>query len=126
MKTGQTEFAKDPLQVATLGSARWVTLLPCASVLLSSTPVVCMYRNCVLISGRGLQALSMTNSEFQKLFSNTAAGFFKLFSNLGANAGNLAGPVGVMQMGTEASKQVGPRVRAWKRMGSESAEQIVW
>ena len=80
----------------------------------------------VLTACRGRQALAMTNSEFQKLFSSTAAGFLKLFSNLGANAGNLAGPVGVMQMGTEASKQVGPRVRAWKRMDSESAEQIVW
>lgn len=60
----------------------------------------------VLTACRGRQALAMTNSEFQKLFSSTAAGFLKLFSNLGANAGNLAGPVGVMQMGTEASKQV--------------------
>jgi len=38
-------------------------------------------------------------------FSSTAAGFAKLFSNLGQNAGNLAGPVGVMQMGAEAGKQ---------------------
>ena len=40
-----------------------------------------------------------------RLFSSTAAGFAKLFSNLGQNAGNLAGPVGVMQMGAEAGKQ---------------------
>jgi hypothetical protein len=59
-----------------------------------------------MLSGCGGQAVAMTTSEFQKLFGDTAAGFLKLFSNLGANAGNLAGPVGVMQMGTEASKQV--------------------
>ena len=52
-----------------------------------------------------LETVGMANSEFGTLFSNTLAGFFKLFSNLGANAGNLAGPVGVMQMGAEAGKQ---------------------
>ena len=48
----------------------------------------------------------MATHEFVGLFVNTASGFVKLFSNIGANAGNLAGPVGVMQMGAEAGKQV--------------------
>jgi len=52
-----------------------------------------------------LEAVALTNREFGRLFSSTAAGFVKLFSNLGQNAGNLAGPVGVMQMGAEAQKQ---------------------
>jgi len=60
--------------------------------------------NVVFPKGPG-NAIEMTNHEFGKLFSATAAGFVKLFSNLGANAGNLAGPVGVMQMGAEAGKQ---------------------
>mmetsp|Transcript_9165 Transcript_9165/g.14461 ORF Transcript_9165/g.14461 Transcript_9165/m.14461 type:complete len:254 (-) Transcript_9165:276-1037(-) len=52
-----------------------------------------------------LQAIEMSNKEFGRLLQDTTTGFVKIVSNLKANAGNLAGPVGVMQMGSEASKQ---------------------
>eukprot|EP00288_Rhodomonas_lens_P005917 CAMPEP_0177718120 /NCGR_PEP_ID=MMETSP0484_2-20121128/15410_1 /TAXON_ID=354590 /ORGANISM="Rhodomonas lens, Strain RHODO" /LENGTH=492 /DNA_ID=CAMNT_0019230269 /DNA_START=67 /DNA_END=1546 /DNA_ORIENTATION=- len=51
------------------------------------------------------EAVGYANQQFASLLGQTVSGFGKLFSNIGQSAGNLAGPVGVMQMGAEAGKQ---------------------
>jgi len=59
-----------------------------------------MKLNCNFLLGyeTQLQFPSSLLTQSPKLNCSTAAGFVKLFSNLGQNAGNLAGPVGVMQV----------------------------
>eukprot|EP00286_Rhodomonas_abbreviata_P024469 CAMPEP_0181291856 /NCGR_PEP_ID=MMETSP1101-20121128/2194_1 /TAXON_ID=46948 /ORGANISM="Rhodomonas abbreviata, Strain Caron Lab Isolate" /LENGTH=420 /DNA_ID=CAMNT_0023396283 /DNA_START=271 /DNA_END=1534 /DNA_ORIENTATION=- len=51
------------------------------------------------------EAVGATNKQFGTLFGQTASGFGKLVSNFAQTSSNLAGPVGVMQMGAEAGKQ---------------------
>ncbi|EKX39907.1 hypothetical protein GUITHDRAFT_164791 [Guillardia theta CCMP2712] len=51
------------------------------------------------------EAVVMTNQQFVTLTSETFFGFGKLFTHFKDSVGNLAGPVGVMQMGAEAGKQ---------------------
>lgn len=50
-------------------------------------------------------AISITASEFQRLTSQTFKGLVNIISHMGQAGTNLAGPVGVMQMGAEAGKQ---------------------
>lgn len=54
-----------------------------------------------------LKAASLTNREFGRAFGQTAGGLVKLVQGFAGGQGpsNLAGPVGVMQMGAEAGRQ---------------------
>lgn len=52
-----------------------------------------------------VEAISMTSKEFSRIFTQTVNGLARIVTNLGSSAGSLAGPVGVMQMGAEASQQ---------------------